>query len=136
MTDRRQGRDQNAAWLAAEQWRERARRARPTRGMSGPRMILTWLLFGAMMIVGTLIGLVFLLIGWLMLPFLRHRMKKRMERMRADQAQDVGGGTSYRETHYQETHYRQSRGRDERTGKRERDVLEGDYEVKDRDGVD
>ncbi|MFG6176873.1 hypothetical protein ACGTN6_06500 [Halomonas sp. THAF12] len=123
MTDRRQGRDQNTAWMAAEQWRERARRARPSRGMSGPRMILTWLLFGAMMIVGTLIGLVFLVIGWLMLPFLRHRMKKRMERMRADQAQDLGGAT------YREGRAREHQARQSRAG--ERDVLEGDYEVKD-----
>ncbi len=124
MTDRRQGRDQNAAWLAAKQWRERARQARPSRGMSGPRLVLTWLLFGVMMIVGTLLGLVFLLIGWLMLPFLRHRMKKRMERMRAEQAHDLGG-TAYR----RETYTRETRARESRRG--ERDVLEGDFEVKD-----
>ncbi|MCK2183930.1 hypothetical protein [Halomonas getboli] len=122
MTDRRQGQDHNAAWQAAQQWRERARQARPTQGMSGPRLVLTWLLFGAMMIVGTLLGLVFLLAGWLMLPFLRHRMKKRMEQMRAEQAQDVGGGAR-REAPSREREARQGRGA-------EHQVLEGDYEVK------
>lgn len=123
MTDRRQGQDHNAAWMAARQWRERARQARPTGGMSGPRLVLTWLLFGAMMIVGTLLGLVFLLVGWLMLPFLRHRMKKRMEQMRAEQAEDVGGG-AHREAPSREREARRGRG----VG---HDTLEGDYVVKD-----
>lgn len=123
MTDQRNDYRHNAAWQAAQQWKERARRARPSSRMSGPKLILTWLLFGVMMIVGTILGLFFLLVGWAMLPFLRHRMKKRMERMRAEQAEDIGGG--YR---YQETHYRESRSRDGRL--EEHEVLEGDYRVK------
>ncbi len=114
MTERRDQRDRNAAWRAAQQWQERARQARPSQGMSGFRLLLTWLLFGVMMIVGTLLGLFFLLIGWAMMPFLRHRMKKRMAEMRADQAQDIGGFQS-----------RQGRDPDRH------DVLEGEYRVKD-----
>lgn len=119
---------QNAAWQAAQQWRERARQTRPS-GLAGSlKLLLTWLLFGVMMIVAMVLGLFLLLIGWAMLPFLRHRMKKRMEQMRADQAQGVGGGVHYRETHYRETRrngdaYRERSYRDQQ-------VLEGDYEVK------
>jgi hypothetical protein len=55
-----------------------------------------------------------LLIGWAMMPFMRHKMKKRMEQMRAQQAQDIGGG-------YASPQPRQSH----------QDALEGSYEVKD-----
>lgn len=124
---------QNAAWQAAQQWRERARQTRPT-GLAGSlKLLLTWLLFGVMMIVAMVLGLFLLLVGWAMLPFLRHRIKKRVEQMRADQAQGVGGGVHYRETHYRETRsngdvYREQSYRDQSS--REQQVLEGDYEVK------
>ncbi|WP_168012609.1 hypothetical protein [Halomonas salinarum] len=119
-----QDRQRNAAWQAAHQWKERARQARPHQGMSGPRLVLTWLMFGVLMIIGTILGLFFLLIGWAMLPFLRHRMKKRMEQMRAQQAEDIGGGMHSGETHYRESRYR-SDGRLE-----EHEVLEGEFKEK------
>ncbi|TLF47559.1 hypothetical protein FEI13_15255 [Halomonas urmiana] len=114
----------NAAWRAAQQWQERARQTRPGGPLGGLKLLFLWLLFGTMMIVAMVLGLFFLLIGWAMMPFLRHRMKKRMEQMRADQAEDVGGGV-----HYRETYYRESR----RSGSHahEQQVLEGDYEVRD-----
>ena len=119
----------NAAWRAAQQWQERARQARPGGNVGGLRLLFTWLVFGVLMIVGVVLGLFFLLVGWAMLPILRYRMKKRMERMRADQAEDVGGSFPYRETRYRET--RSGEGR-----RREQQVLEGDYEVKDADRDD
>jgi hypothetical protein len=108
----------NAAWQAARQWQERARQARPSQRASGFRLLLTWLAFGVMMIIGTILGLFFLLIGWAMLPFVRHRMKKRMEQMRADNAEDIGSGT-HAHTEHNSSH---SPGAHE--------LLEGDYEVK------
>ena len=57
MTEQRNRHQDNAAWQAARHWQERARQARPAARMSGPKMVLTWLLFGAMMIVGTVLGL-------------------------------------------------------------------------------
>lgn len=111
MTERRNDRN-NAAWQAARQWQERARHTRPSSTMSGPKLLLTWLMFGVMMIVGTLLGLFFLLVGWLMLPFFRHRMKKRAEAFRAQQAGDIGGGANSSASPRQHT------------------VLEGDYEIK------
>lgn len=108
----------NAAWQAAQQWRTRA--SQPHRGpLSGLKLILTWLLFGVLLIVGTVLGLFFLLLGWAMLPIVRYRMKKRLEQLRAEQAKDAGGG--YHETHSGQAHYRGS----------EPELLEGDYEVRD-----
>ncbi|MDR5868343.1 hypothetical protein [Halomonas koreensis] len=109
----------NAAWRAARQWQQRAHQARPSGSAGGLRLLFTWLVFGALMVVGVVLGLFFLLVGWAMLPFLRHRMKKRMERMRAEQAEDVGGGVHYRETRSPD-------------GRRDMEVLEGDYEVRER----
>ena len=102
----------NAAWQAAHQWRVRAAQTQPNGLMGSLKLLLTWLAFGALMIVGVVLGLFFLLVGWAMMPFVRHKMKKRMEQMRADQAQDIGGGyASERPTGQQ-------------------DALEGSYEVK------
>ncbi|WP_287124882.1 hypothetical protein [Chromohalobacter sp.] len=113
MTDRQH----NAAWQAAQQWRERARQARPSQGAGGLKLLATWLLFGVMMIVGTLLGLFFLIIGWAMLPFLRHRMKKRAEAFRAEHARPAGGNGA-------------QDGAQTRDNVRSSRVLEGDYQVK------
>ena len=113
----------NAAWRAAQQWQQRARQTRPGGPLGGLKLLFTWLLFGVMMIVAMVLGLFFLLVGWAMMPFLRHRMKKRMEQMRADRAEDVEGSVHYRETRYRE-------GRDASGRYREQQVLEGDYEVR------
>ncbi|HSH50010.1 MAG TPA: hypothetical protein VK991_15665 [Halomonas sp.] len=107
-----------AAWQAARQWQERARPARPAQRVGAFRLLLTWLAFGVMMIIGTILGLFFLLIGWAMLPFVRHRMKKRMEQMRADSAQDIGSGAH------------PHAGRDASHASHTHELLEGDYEVK------
>ncbi|MGP9808893.1 hypothetical protein ACT3TQ_08690 [Halomonas sp. AOP12-C2-37] len=111
-------RDQrNAAWQAANQWRARATQTQPT-GLAGSlKLLFTWLAFGALMIVGVVLGLFFLLIGWAMMPFMRHKMKKRMEQMRAEQAQDIGGG------------YANPHASSQRPG--HQDALDGSYEVKD-----
>ncbi|MDR9440281.1 MAG: hypothetical protein RI841_12450 [Halomonas sp.] len=116
----------NAAWRAAREWQSRARQTRSDGPLGSLKLLLTWLLFGAMMIVAMVLGLFFLLIGWAMMPFLRHRMKKRMEQMRADRAEDVDGSVHYRETRYRES-------RDAGGRYREQQVLEGDYDVKDGD---
>lgn len=104
----------NAAWQAANQWRARAAQAQPAGLVGNLKLLLTWLAFGVLMIVGVVLGLFFLLVGWAMMPFVRHKMKKRMEQMRADQAQDIGGG--YAKPQHEGHQY---------------DALEGSYEVKD-----
>lgn len=114
---------QNPAWRAAQAWQQRARQSQGGGLLDGLKMLAAWLLFGTLMIVAMVFGLVFLLLGWALMPLLRHRLKKRMEQMRAEQAEDVGGGYYYRETHYRETH-------DASGTRREQRVLEGDYEVR------
>lgn len=105
-------RDQrNAAWQAANQWRARATQTQASGVMGSLKLLLTWLAFGALMIVGVVLGLFLLLIGWAMMPFMRHKMKKRMEQMRAQQAQDIGGGYAHSDN---------------------QDALEGSFEVKDK----
>ncbi len=116
----------NIAWRTAREWQQRARQTNAGGLLGSLKMLLVWLLFGAMMIVAMVLGLFFLLLGWALMPLMRYRLKKRMERMRADQAEDVGGGfhthrTSYRETRYQQTHG---------GSHRDQQVLEGDFEVK------
>lgn len=120
--DPRRDAHQNAAWRAAREWQARARQTRASGPLSSLKLLFVWLLFGVMMIVAIVLGLFFLLIGWAMMPFLRHRMKKRMAQMRAEQAEDVDGSVHYRETRYHA-------GRN--AGDQEQQVLEGDYEVKD-----
>ncbi len=108
----------NAAWQAARAWQERARHARPSASISGPRLFFTWLMFGVLMLVGTVLGLFFLLVGWLMLPLVRHRMKKQAEAFRASHAQNIGGGSGAAHQHSATRPGRQQ-------------VLEGDYEARD-----
>lgn len=113
----------NAAWQAAQQWRNRTSQT-PRGPLGGVKLILTWLLFGLLLIIGTVVGLFLLLLGWAMLPIMRYRMKKRFEQLRAEQAESAGG--SY---HYGETHFRQSRPGTHQQG--ETELLEGEYEVRD-----
>lgn len=114
MTEQRNAHQDNALWQAARQWQQRARQSRPTSRMRSPRLLLTWLMFGVMMIMGAVLGLFFLLMGWLLLPLLRQRMKKRATAFRAHQAGDIGDG------------FRQTRSSH---GSRHQEVLEGEYVV-------
>ncbi|WP_347332442.1 hypothetical protein [Marinimicrobium locisalis] len=99
----------NAAWRAAQDWRQRAQSSGRWRG---PKLFLAWLVFGVLMVMGLIIALVFLLIGWIAMPFLRHRLRKRTEHMRA-QAQAAADRAA---------------GRGARTDQRG-NVIEGDYSV-------
>ncbi|WP_027331109.1 hypothetical protein [Marinimicrobium agarilyticum] len=106
----------NAAWRAAQDWRQRAQSASRWRG---PKLFLAWLVFGVLMVMGLIIALVFLLIGWIAMPFLRHRLRKRTEHMRA-QAQAAADRAA---------------GRSSRSGSRgdgRGNVIEGDYSVEDK----
>ncbi|MGJ7460552.1 hypothetical protein ACR80S_05445 [Halomonas sp. MA07-2] len=126
--DPRRDPQDNPAWRAAQAWQQRARQTQGSGLLGGLKMLLAWLLFGAMMIVALVLGLFFLLLGWALMPLLRYRLKKRMEQMRADQAEDVGSGSHAQQAHYRETRYRETHSADGRY--REQQVLEGDFEVK------
>ncbi|MFI0472309.1 hypothetical protein ACGLWX_06235 [Halomonas sp. HMF6819] len=107
---------QNAAWQAAHQWRARAANTSSNGLLGALKLTLVWLAFGALMVVGLVFGLFFLLVGWALMPFMRHKMKKRMEQMRADNAQDIGGGRGFTQGSHQ----------------REMDAIEGSFEVKEK----
>ncbi|XKF15227.1 hypothetical protein LL947_12315 [Halomonas sp. BLK-85] len=102
----------NAAWQAANQWRARAAQTRPTGLLGSIKLFFIWLAVGALMLVAVLLGLVFMLVGWAMMPFLRRKMNKRMDEIRAQQAQDIGSGSAQSQ---------------EKTSQH---TLEGHYEVK------
>ncbi|MDY7114792.1 hypothetical protein RAN53_00385 [Halomonas sp. SSL-5] len=115
---------QNPAWRAAQAWQQRARQSQGGGLLDSLKMLLAWLLFGTLMIVAMVFGLIFLVLGWALMPLLRHRLKKRMEQMRAEQAEDVDGGSfHYQESRYRETHTAGG-------SYTEQQVLEGDYEIK------
>lgn len=67
----------NAAWRMAEQMKARAGTAGSTGGL---KMLGAWMVFGFLLMVGTLLAFFFVLLGWAMMPFLRYRMKKHAER--------------------------------------------------------
>lgn len=81
----------NPAWRAAQQWRQRARTNSRWRG---PKLFLAWIVFAFLMLIGLVMALVFLLVGWLALPLLRRRFRERTEQMRAqkEQADRRAGG--------------------------------------------
>lgn len=83
----------NAAWKAAHQWRRRATQTRPTGLLGTIKLFFTWLAFGILLMVAAVLGLLFMLVGWAMLPLVRHRMKRHLDSMRAHQAEDIGAGT-------------------------------------------
>ncbi|MBZ9540138.1 hypothetical protein [Modicisalibacter tunisiensis] len=105
----------NAAWQAARDWQQRAHRARPSSASGGLRLVVTWLLFGALMVLGSLLGLFLLVVGWLMMPLIRHRLKKQAEAYRAGHARDIGGNGASSRAPESGGHPR---------------VLEGDYQVR------
>ncbi len=104
----------NAAWRAAQQWRERAQSSSRWRG---PKLFLAWIVFGLMMLIGLVIALVFLLVGWLAMPLLRRRFRKRTEQMRAQAEQAA----------------RRASGQGPRAGGKG-NVIEGDYSVEPKSG--
>ena len=99
----------NAAWRAAQQWREKAQSSARWRG---PKPFFAWGVFGLLMLVGLVIALVFLLVGWLAMPLLRRRFHKRTEQMRAQAEQAARRASG------------QGPGRDHSGN-----VIEGDYSV-------
>lgn len=104
----------NNAGRTSRGWRDRIR---PRGGMSGPRMFLAWLLFAMLIVAGFVIGLVFLVLGWILLPLLRYGLIRKM----------AGGRGSNVSTGYSNsTEYSNSRSQD---GLR---VIEGEYEIKER----
>lgn len=88
-------------------------------------VIVSWLLFGLLLIAGLFIGLIVLLFGWiLMLPTLwrrRHELKQMWQFTKAARAAQRDAHQYARKQH----EYRQNQADDS--------VIEGEFKVKDRD---
>ncbi len=70
----------NAAWRMAEQMKARAQAAKPSRQPGALKMLGAWMIFGILLMLGSVLALFFILLGWAMMPLVRHRMKKHAER--------------------------------------------------------
>ncbi|SPJ34047.1 hypothetical protein [Kushneria phyllosphaerae] len=80
----------NAAWRMAEEMKSRARTAQPSRQPGAFKMLGAWMVFGILLMLGSVLALFFILLGWAMMPLVRHRMKKQAGR----QGQTWQGHTS------------------------------------------
>ncbi|QEM83307.1 hypothetical protein [Halomonas binhaiensis] len=88
---------ENSAWRQAKRWQEKVRQStRPVRRPGILRMTLTWIACLFTLMVAGILGLIFSLIGLALIPLIRHRVKRRMENLRAEQAEDVTPGFSSR----------------------------------------
>lgn len=67
-------------WWNRRNWRERLQ---SRSNLSGFKLVLAWLVLGTLMIIGFFVGLVFLLLGWLLMPLLRYGWVKRAHRQGA-----------------------------------------------------
>ncbi|REC93938.1 hypothetical protein [Kushneria indalinina] len=67
----------NAAWRMAEEMKSRARAAQPSRQPGALKMLGAWMIFGILLMLGSVLALFFILLGWAMMPLVRHRMKKQ-----------------------------------------------------------
>ncbi|GHC27961.1 hypothetical protein GCM10010082_21500 [Kushneria pakistanensis] len=70
----------NAAWRMAEQMKARAQAAQSSRQPGALKMLGAWMIFGILLMLGSVLALFFILLGWAMMPLVRHRMKKQANR--------------------------------------------------------
>ncbi|GED42749.1 hypothetical protein FBG13_11345 [Cobetia marina] len=89
-----QGQQHNTLWNQARQWQANAGNQRPSQGLSGLKLVAAWLIGGVVMIFSLFAALIMMVLGIIMLPFIRRRMKKRMSEMqqRMQEAQDKANG--------------------------------------------
>lgn len=103
-------------WQHVHRWQYRVG-LQPHRGMGGIRLFFTWLALGLLIVIGLTLGLVFMLLSWLLLPVLRHVLKRRFQHM-----QESGSAPANDPfTNMPRRHSRQQ------------ETLEGDYTVESRD---
>ncbi len=58
-------------------------RLQSRKNLSGIKLIFAWLVLGTLMLIGFFVGLVFLLLGWILMPLLRYGWVKRARRQGA-----------------------------------------------------
>lgn len=87
-----QGQQHNTLWNQARQWQANAGNQRPSNGLSGLKLVAAWLIGGVVMIFSLFAALVMMVLGIIMLPFIRRRIKKAHERDAAAHAGGPGQG--------------------------------------------
>lgn len=61
--------------------RRKLREQLQSRGdLTGIKLVLAWMVLGMLMLIGFFVGLVFLLLGWILMPLLRYGWVKRAHR--------------------------------------------------------
>ena len=101
---------------------------KPQPGANPIAVLLGWLIFGFLLLLGLALGLILLLFGWILLLPLMWRKRREMKQMwqftRATRAAQKGAQQRYqREREYQKNH-------------RDKSVIEGEYQVKNDENAD
>ncbi|WP_158772618.1 hypothetical protein [Cobetia sp. L2A1] len=115
-----QGQQHNTLWNHARQWQANAGNQRPSKGLSGLKLVAAWVIGSILMVFSLFAALVMMVLGIIMLPFIRRRMKKRMSEMqqRMQEAQDKANGRQ---------NYSRNETREDGT---DATTLDGEYQVK------
>lgn len=79
-----------AGWWTRQNLRERLQ---SRKNLTGIKLALAWFVLGALMLIGFVVGLVFLLLGWILMPLLRYGWVKRARRQGAESHFDAQGAS-------------------------------------------
>ncbi|MGQ4275828.1 LapA family protein [Pseudidiomarina sp. E22-M8] len=104
------------------QWQEKIK---PQPGANPLMVVLSWLLLGIMLLVALGLGLIFLLVGWILLLPMLWRKRRQIKQVwqfnkAAQQAQ-------------RDARQRQERQREQRDNQNDSSVIDGEYSVKNDD---
>lgn len=97
-------------------------RVKPTASSNPFAIVLGWLLFGVMLAVGLVVGLLFLLLSWLLLLPVLWRKRREIKQMWA-----FGKAARQSQKQAQQQYQKQQ---SQRQNQQDPDVIEGEYEVK------
>lgn len=102
--------------------RQMQSKIKPQPGANPLAVILGWLLFGALLLLGLFLGLVFLLVGWILLLPVMWRKRRQLKQMW--QFSKATRQTQQQARRQAQNAYQQ------RQNRQDDSVIEGEYEVK------
>ncbi|RWU12104.1 hypothetical protein EGC76_02620 [Pseudidiomarina gelatinasegens] len=105
-----------------KQWQQKVK---PQPGANPLMVILSWLLFGMLLLIGLAMGLMLLLFGWILLLPLMWRKRRQMKQM-----WQFTKATREAQKQAQQQYQQQ---REHQRNRQDDGVIEGEYEVKDDD---
>lgn len=97
----------------------------PQPGANPLAVLLGWLLFGVFLLLALSLGLLFLLVGWILLLPLMWRRRRQMRQM--------WQFTKASRAAQQQARQRYQQQREQSSNRSDDNVIEGEYEVKDKD---